>query len=128
MGGRCTLAHSRSRRRKLLEDVYSLTGVPMSWISNLPAPKDAITALWALKQIPSSQRMIKLQEVDKPCEDDGTEMSAKRRKQFDETLLRIADSRKWTLQDADFFMKVFHKPGRSLREFSGTRSGLVEPP
>ena len=108
--------------RRLLEDVYSLTGVPMSWISNLPEPKDAITALWALKQIPASQRMIKLQEVDKPCEDDGTEMSAKH-KQFNETLLRIADSRKWTLQDADFFMKVFgKKPGRSLKRDSLERA------
>ncbi len=94
--------------RKLLEDVYSLTGVPMSWINSLPAPKDAITALWALKQIPAPQRMIKMLKVDQTLVDDGSEMYAKH-KQFNETLLRIADRGKWSLEDADFFMKAFSK-------------------
>jgi DNA-binding transcriptional ArsR family regulator len=98
--------------RKLLEDMYSITGVPMAWIHSLPVPKDAVSALWALKQIPASQRMIKLQEVDKPCMDDGTETSAKH-KQFNETLLRIADSRTWNAEDADFFMKAFGKKSSS---------------
>ena len=87
-----------SAERKLLEDIYSLTGVPMAWINSLPAPKDALTALWALRQIPASQRMIKLQEVDKVIVDDGTETSAKH-KQFNDTLLRIADHRTWTVED-----------------------------
>jgi DNA-binding transcriptional ArsR family regulator len=101
--------------RKLLEDVYTLTSVPMAWINSLPVPKDAITALWALKQIPASQRMIKIQEVDKPYVDDGTEISAKH-KQFNNTLLRIADSRAWNTEDADFFMKVFGKKSGSTQK------------
>ncbi len=111
-----------SAERKLLEDVYAITGVPMSWINSLPAPKDAITALWALKQIPASQRMIKLLEVDKPCVDDNTDTSAKH-KQFNETLLRIADSRTWNVEDADFFMKAFgKKAGLSLKRESLERA------
>ena len=111
-----------SAERKLLEDIYSLTGVPMAWINSLPAPKDALTALWALRQIPASQRMIKLQEVDKVIVDDGTETSAKH-KQFNDTLLRIADHRTWTVEDADFLMKVFGKrSGPSLKRESLERA------
>jgi DNA-binding transcriptional ArsR family regulator len=94
--------------RKLLEDVYPVIGVPMNWINSLPAPKDAISALWALKQIPASQRMIKLIGVDSPCIEQDAEKLAKH-KQFNETLLRIADSRAWNAEDADFFMKVLGK-------------------
>jgi hypothetical protein len=46
--------------RKLLEEVYPITGVPLKWLATLPAPKDAISALWALKQIPPAERMLKL--------------------------------------------------------------------
>ncbi|MBI5964323.1 MAG: winged helix-turn-helix transcriptional regulator [Chloroflexi bacterium] len=99
--------------RKLLEDVYTVTGVPMNWINSLPAPKDAISALWALKQIPASQRMIKLMGVDKPCLEHDPEKSAKR-KQFNETLLRIAETRTWNVEDADFFMKVLGKKSEPL--------------
>lgn len=94
--------------RKLLEDIQSIMSVPMAWINSLPAPKDAISALWALKQIPAAQRMIKLLELDKFCEPDGTEESAKH-KQFNEILLRIADTRTWNSEDAGFLMKVFGK-------------------
>ncbi|HAX68574.1 MAG TPA: hypothetical protein DCY14_03120, partial [Anaerolineae bacterium] len=30
--------------RKLLEEVFPITGVPLKWLSTLPAPKDAISA------------------------------------------------------------------------------------
>ena len=108
--------------RKLLEDVYSVTGVPMNWINSLPAPKDAISALWALKQIPASQRMIKLMGVDRPCMEQDTEKLAKH-KQFNETLLRIADSRAWNAEDTDFFMKILgKKSGPSLKRESLERT------
>lgn len=104
--------------RKLLEDIYPITGVPMKWINNLPAPKDAISALWALKQIPASQRMIKLMGVDKPSIDSNPE-DAEKHRQFNETLLRIADSRVWAAEDADFFMKILgKKSGSSLKRES----------
>ena len=94
--------------RKLLEDVYMLVGVPLAWIHSLPAPKDAISALWALKQIPPAQRMIKLQMLDAACEYDEYEDSQKH-KTFNETLLRIARERSWKPEDADFFMKIWSK-------------------
>jgi DNA-binding transcriptional ArsR family regulator len=101
--------------RKLLEDVYYLTGVPLAWIHNLPAPKDAISALWALKQIPAAERMIKLHRVDEPCEDDGSE-HVEQHRQFNETLLRIATTRAWKTEDAEFFIKIFSKKKSSFKK------------
>jgi len=46
--------------RKLLEEVVPFTGFPLTWIHKLPGPKDAISALWALKQIPPAERMIRM--------------------------------------------------------------------
>jgi DNA-binding transcriptional ArsR family regulator len=100
--------------RKLLEDVYTLIGVPLAWIHNLPAPKDAISALWALKQIPPAERMIKLQRLDQPREDDGSE-NAEKRRQINETLLRIAKTRVWKTEDAEFFIKILSKKKLSVK-------------
>lgn len=89
--------------RKLLEDVFVLTGVPLGWIHKLPAPKDAACALLTLKQIPSAERLLKLQDVD------AADLEDEKHRQFNETLLRIAAEGKWLAEDADFFMKVFGK-------------------
>lgn len=96
--------------RKLLEDVYPLTGTPLAWIHELPAPKDAISALWALKQIPPAERMIKLHRLD--------EVSAEgeEHKQFNETLLRIASTGSWTAEDAEFIRKLWGKKGMSPKK------------
>jgi DNA-binding transcriptional ArsR family regulator len=96
--------------RKLLEEVYSVTGVPLKWLSTLPAPKDAISALWALKQIPPAERMIKLTQLDETPIDE-------KHQTFNDTLLRIIDERKWKAEDADFFLKQFQKKhGKFKRE------------
>ena len=34
--------------RKLLEEIYPFLGVPLKWLHELPAPKDAISALWSI--------------------------------------------------------------------------------
>ncbi|HNN14422.1 MAG TPA: hypothetical protein PKL78_12740, partial [Anaerolineales bacterium] len=94
--------------RKLLEDVYNLTGVPLNWLAQLPAPKDAISALWALKQIPPAERMLTLQRVHEKSPYEDPEIQAKHEK-FNGMLIRIAETGKWTSEDADFFVKVFGK-------------------
>ncbi len=103
--------------RKLLEDVCPLIGVPLVWLHSLPAPKDAISALWALKQIPPAQRMIKLLRLDEPCvsEEEGSEEEAKH-KQFCESLLRIAHTGEWKSEDADFFTKMWGKKSHSMKK------------
>jgi len=102
--------------RKLLEELYPLLGVPLKWIHHLPAPKDSISALWALKQIPVAERMIELYSVrdEEKCDDPEEE---KKRKAYKEILLRIAAKGNFTSSDVDFFHKLFsHKHGSIKRE------------
>ncbi len=106
--------------RKLLEEVYPITGVPMKWIHKLPAPKDAISALWALKQIPPAERMIKLEGLDEPIHA-GKPDEMEKHKQFNETLLRISSEGKWKQEDADFFLKIFHKKHTNMKKESAER-------
>ncbi len=101
--------------RKLLEDVYPLVGVPLGWLHSLPAPKDAISALWALKQIPPQERMVKLLGIDKPCGEGNTEETEKYRKVC-EILLRIIQTGQWQAEDADFFIKLRKKTHSIKRE------------
>ncbi len=101
--------------RKLLEEVYPLTGVPLTWLHSLPAPKDAVSALWALRQIPAAERMLKLQRLDKPYLGDNAE-ELEKHKRFHETLLRIAAEGKWKPDDTEFFLKVFGKKHGGLKK------------
>lgn len=103
--------------RKLLEDLYPILGVPLKWLHSLPAPKDAISALWALKQIPPAQRMMALYRVNEPCESDGTPDSEKHR-QFNESLRRIAETGTWSKEDTDFFQKVLSQKNKNLKRES----------
>ena len=43
--------------RKLLEEMHAIIWVPMEWIHSLPEPKDAASAIWALRQIPPRERL-----------------------------------------------------------------------
>jgi DNA-binding transcriptional ArsR family regulator len=102
--------------RKLLEELYPVLGVPLKWLNELPAPKDAISALWALKQIPSAERMIELYSVRDIYESGNPEENAKH-KTYKEILLRIAAEGKWASADVDFFHKLFNtKHGSMKRE------------
>ena len=97
-----------SAERKLLEEVYPLMSVPLAWIHSLPAPKDAISALWALKQIPPAERMIKILELDQPHKH-GKGGDTGKYDQLRSILLRITDTHSWKQEDADFFMKLWGK-------------------
>lgn len=94
--------------RKLLEEVFPIIGLPLKWLTTLPAPKDAISALWALKQIPPAERMIKLYRVDEVQE------KAEHQK-FADILLRVANKRKWKAEDAEFFLNYFQKRNNKLK-------------
>ena len=101
--------------RKLLEEVYPLTGVPLKWLHSLPAPKDAVSALWALKQIPVAERMFKLQRLDEPYLGDNAEEMEKH-KRFHEILVRVAAEGKWNSEDIEFFLKIFGKKHGGLKK------------
>lgn len=101
--------------RKLLEDVLPISGIPLRWIHDLPAPKDAISALWAMKQIPAAKRMIKLHKLDEPCGYDNPEDQEKHNK-FNEVLTRVASQGKWESEDAEYFLKMMGKKGGRVKK------------
>jgi DNA-binding transcriptional ArsR family regulator len=103
--------------RKLLEDLYPILGVPLKWLHSLPAPKDAISALWALKQIPPAERMIELYHVHETYESDDLDVSEQYRK-FRESLQRIAAEGAWSGEDADFFQKMLSKKNKNIKRES----------
>lgn len=82
--------------RKFLEEVLPFIGFPLAWAYGLPAPKDAISALWALKQIPAAERIPSLFECDRdsskpePCI--GTLLDIARRGSWDANDLKLYTS------------------------------------
>lgn len=80
--------------RKLLEETIPFAGWPISWVRKLPAPKDAISALWTMRQIPAAERMTKVFELD--CAENS---------EWAQTLLKIATRRAWDELDLTFFEK-----------------------
>lgn len=43
--------------RRVMEETYPFLWVPLAWIHRLPAPRDAASALWALRQVPLQERL-----------------------------------------------------------------------
>ncbi|MBI3170370.1 MAG: winged helix-turn-helix transcriptional regulator [Chloroflexi bacterium] len=100
--------------RKLLEELYPLLGVPLKWLNTLPAPKDAISALWALKQIPPAERMVEIYGVREPYKSDNPE-EVEKHKTFRDILLRIAAEGNVLSTDVDFFQKLFSKKHGNMK-------------
>ncbi len=46
--------------RRTLEQASVIFGVPLHWIFSLPSPKDGASALWALQDLPASERLFSL--------------------------------------------------------------------
>ena len=79
--------------RKLMEDVIPVFAMPIKWVSELPEPKDAITALWALKQIPPAERMPALLKLNEPYYNENP-AEQEIHDTFKATLMRIASDGK----------------------------------
>ena len=83
--------------RKLLEDLQNFIFLPLHWVHTLPAPKDASTALWSLRQIPPAERPLKLSN---PHEAPPNVV---------ETLQRVVERGKWENQDLEVFRAILMK-------------------
>lgn len=46
--------------REILDESISMFSPPLSWVHSLPQPKNSITALWALDQMPPAERLARL--------------------------------------------------------------------
>ncbi len=105
--------------RKLLEEMFPILGVPLKWLHELPAPKDAISALWALKQIPAAERMLTIYKLNEPYEPKYPK-DAEKHKTYQEVLLRVAKAGEWTSADVDTLHKLV------LNKLSGFKRSGVE--
>ncbi len=95
--------------RRVLEDLYSLTGVPIKWLSTLPEPKDAITALWALKQIPPAERLLQIYSIRESCVGVGDSEKEKQYQKIMQVILRVSEERAWTQADLTFMTEFLIK-------------------
>ncbi|GAB1470401.1 hypothetical protein MASR2M66_12780 [Chloroflexota bacterium] len=100
--------------RKLLDDVYLILGVPFKWLHNLPAPKDASSALRTLKQIPPAERIMALYQINDSHES-KSQKETTIRKAYQPTLTRVAKDGKWTAADVDSIYKLFSKKNSSIK-------------
>jgi DNA-binding transcriptional ArsR family regulator len=83
--------------RDVLEDSLKLVYVPLNWIHSLPEPKDAASALWALRQVPSAERLSTLAKSGEPATE------------YDEIIAQVAARRAWDEDDLGRMQKIFKK-------------------
>ena len=81
--------------RKTLLVAERLVGTPLNWIYNLPAPKSASSALWALRQLPSDQILPML--VFSTCYF----------QEVNEVLKEVAERRLWNDADIETLKKAY---------------------
>lgn len=103
--------------RKMLEEVRSFLWVPLHWINKLPAPKDAASALWALRQIPPAERTLAMLNVYEMCSD------------IDKVIQGIIDRRTWDETDLKAVMSCYeeHKRTKVAKTLPDFLNWLIRP-
>jgi DNA-binding transcriptional ArsR family regulator len=91
-----------SGEHEILELGRHLFHIPFHWIHTLPDPKDAITVLYTLQQIPSSERLCQLALCSEESE-------------VSDILRSIADRGSWTEDEFNTYQNmVMEKEGKSI--------------
>ncbi len=98
--------------RKVLEEVIPFLGWPIGWVYSLPTPKDAISAMWAMRQIPAAERMVKIFNLE--CEDD----------KYRQTMLGIVRQRAWGEKELKFFEEKHTQKGKKDFDLAGFKRYL----
>jgi DNA-binding transcriptional ArsR family regulator len=91
--------------RKFFEEVLPFLFIPIGWLSQLPEPKDVLSVLWALRQIPAAERINTIFEIET-----WHEGAFKR-------LPEISNKRSWNDEDFEVVSSILcteEKPGRNL--------------
>jgi len=91
-----------SGERKTLETADALEIFPLHWIYSLPEPKDAASAIWALRQVPAADRLSVLTFR-------GTETSA-----VADILQDVAKRRSWDEQDQEALRSAFRQKDHEI--------------
>lgn len=91
-----------STEREILELGRQLFHIPFHWIHTLPSPKDAITVLYTLQQIPTNERVCQLALCDAESE-------------YATLVQNIAARGSWTEEDLEMYHNmVAEKEGKSI--------------
>ena len=100
--------------RKIMEEFFSIAGVPLKWLSSLPAPKDAVTALLTMRQIPARERITQIYSVREyaNCTDEKMASHA----EASQVLLQIASTGKWTQKDVQLFFSMWNKKDKTIKK------------
>lgn len=93
--------------RSVLEDSLKLFYVPLSWVHDLPGPKDSATALWSLSQVPPSERLAALVMFEgSPSE-------------YKQVLLEVSDRGAWDDSDLEKLRSLTKsKKGHSKKDMT----------
>jgi DNA-binding transcriptional ArsR family regulator len=97
-----------SKEREILELGRHLFHIPFHWIHSLPDPKDAITVLFTLRQIPATERVCRLALCDEKSE-------------FASLVQNIADRGSWTEEE----FEIYHNMVMEKEEKSISRKKLT---
>lgn len=82
--------------RKFFEEVIPFMNFPISWVYRLSEPKDAMNAIWALRQIPAERRMLELLDV---AHYDALDVK--------EIIFKIAAQGTWSSRDLTRLKEIF---------------------
>ncbi|MCJ7702139.1 MAG: hypothetical protein MUO62_11180, partial [Anaerolineales bacterium] len=80
--------------REILEQSLILIHIPFHWIHQLPDPKDAITVLYTLGQIPAAERLARLSFFGEEC-------------QAERVLKKVAARGHWTSEDQERLYQAY---------------------
>jgi DNA-binding transcriptional ArsR family regulator len=89
--------------RKFLENIDDFSFVSHKWIYDLPEPKDATAALWALRQIPAEERLPRTNLGHRQCGE------------MDNILLDVATRRSYTQKDVEAVKEAIRKCEKAVK-------------
>jgi len=103
--------------RKMLEEVRSFLWVPLHWINKLPNPKDAASALCALRQIPPAERTLAMLNPYEMCSD------------IDTVVRGIIERRAWDESDLKEVLSCYeeHKQAKVAKTLPDFLNWLIRP-
>jgi DNA-binding transcriptional ArsR family regulator len=91
-----------AEQRDFLEETNGLFWNPIVWVYNLPAPKDAATALWALSQVPPEERLPVL-AIEPGAQPEISSM-----------LCAVAERGKWQDAEREVLRTLLAKKGKGM--------------
>src|SRR3990172_439327 len=104
--------------RKFLDEVQNSLTLPLHWVHSLPNPKDAETALWALRRIPAAERPLAMFNECEACGDTA------------DIVKKIIEQRTWDKEDLDSSKSCYEqheKKSKGVKELAGYLNWLARP-